>query len=487
MPTRQKKWTIAFGFIILMFAAGSWASPIPDTGQTKCYDEAGNAIPCPVPGQALYGQDANYSINLSSYTKLDGNGNVLPDSATSFVMTKDNVTGLIWEMKTNKDGIKNYNNPRDADNIYSWHDSNPATNGGFAGYASKSDTDDFIKALNDANYGSYNDWRMPTVKELANIVNYDISYPGVTIDTEYFPSTSDSWYWSSTTIASNPYIAGNVVFLYGGADGAYKSEYRHVRAVRGGQSGSLDNLAYTDNGNGTVTDTSTGLTWQQGGTGHNGTWEQGLAYCEGLDLGGHTDWRLPTINELRSLTDFSRTPAINITYFPDTAALGFWSSTTHASFSDAARVVDFSTGYETKSHKGGSQNTRAVRGGQYVGPIPATPDIKANGQDGLINATSATPVIISASLAPGDANGKLADWWLAYSTPWGWYSLNSNGWAPGINSLATYPLFGVAPVEILNGYLPVGDYSFYFAVDMTPNGLFDEPFYYDGVQVHVTE
>ena len=145
----NKTWVSAFGFIILMFTAVAWAAPVPDTGQTKCYDVAGNVITCPSPGQALYGQDANYSINPMSYTKLDGSGNALPDSATSWSMVRDNVTGLIWEVKTNKDGVKNYNDPHDADNTYTWYDSNPATNGGNAGTPGNgTDTEDFIKALN---------------------------------------------------------------------------------------------------------------------------------------------------------------------------------------------------------------------------------------------------------------------------------------------------------------------------------------------------
>ena len=38
---------------------GDWTAPVPDTGQTTCYDVAGSVIPCPSSGQALYGQDAN--------------------------------------------------------------------------------------------------------------------------------------------------------------------------------------------------------------------------------------------------------------------------------------------------------------------------------------------------------------------------------------------------------------------------------------------
>ncbi|MBI5591362.1 MAG: peptidase C1 [Deltaproteobacteria bacterium] len=117
-----------------------------------------------------------------------------------------------------------------------------------------------------------------------------------------------------------------------------------------------------------------------------------------------------------------------------------------------------------------------------------TPDIKANGQDGQITISSGTPVSITASLAPGKENGKLADWWLAYSSPAGWYSLNSNGWTPGIDPLTQYPLFSISPpVEIYSSSLPVGDYVFYFAVDMNPNGILDSPLYYDFVQVHVVK
>jgi hypothetical protein len=55
-------------------------SPIPDTGQTKCYNDTVE-IPCPAPGEPFYGQDGNYTINLHSYTKLNAGGATLPDSA----------------------------------------------------------------------------------------------------------------------------------------------------------------------------------------------------------------------------------------------------------------------------------------------------------------------------------------------------------------------------------------------------------------------
>ncbi len=97
--------------------------------------------------------------------------------------------------------------------------------------------------------------------------------------------------------------------------------------------------ALVDNGDGTVTDTVSGLQWQQNsmdldsdGTPDIMTWQQALAACQNINnLGGYSDWRLPNILELRSIVDYSRySPAIDITLFPDTVSSYYWSSTTPA-------------------------------------------------------------------------------------------------------------------------------------------------------------
>jgi hypothetical protein len=85
----------------------------------------------------------------------------------------------------------------------------------------------------------------------------------------------------------------------------------------------------------------------------------------------------------------------------------------------------------------------------------------------------------------GAQNGNPADWWLVCASPADLYSLISNGWHSGIASLATYPLFNLSPVQIFHNILPVGDYAFYFIVDMNSDGFPDPPVYYDGVQVYV--
>ncbi len=62
--------------------------------------------------------------------------------------------------------------------------------------------------------------------------------------------------------------------------------------------------SYTDHGNGTVTDNNTGLIWQQD-PGDKVTFNQAVSGAASLNLGGYSDWRLPTIKELYSLIDFS--------------------------------------------------------------------------------------------------------------------------------------------------------------------------------------
>ena len=263
-----------------------FAGPVPDTGQTKCYDNNGEIL-CPQPGESFYGQDAQYSGPARSYTKLGQNGTPLADTATQadgWIMTRDNVTGLIWEIKTDDGSI------HDKDNIYTWYDSNPATNGGYAGTAGNgTDTEDFINALNAANFGGFSDWRMPTIKELSSLVNSGIASPGPTIDTTWFPHTRSSYYWSSTTYANNTYGAWHVGFYYGHVvvSGNKSSSY-YVRAVRAGQSNESN---FIDNGDGTVTDTETGLMWQKATAPGTYNWQNALSYAEGLTLGGHSDWR----------------------------------------------------------------------------------------------------------------------------------------------------------------------------------------------------
>ena len=120
----------------------------------------------------------------------------------------------------------------------------------------------------------------------------------------------------------------------------------------------------TDNGNGTVTDSGTLLTWQQGESSAM-TWEAALTYCEGLSLAGSTDWRLPNHKELLSLVDYTRyNPSINTTFFPSAISSVYWSSTTDAFNTSYAWSVNFYFGGSYNYVKTISDYVRCVRGGQ---------------------------------------------------------------------------------------------------------------------------
>ena len=123
---------------------------------------------------------------------------------------------------------------------------------------------------------------------------------------------------------------------------------------------------YVNNGDGTVTDTSTGLMWQQATAPNTYDWYKAISYCESLSFAGYTDWRLPTIDEIKSLLDTRWLPTIDHSYFPDTAASWYWSSTTSAYYTPYAWYVNFSDGDVYGNDKNGSNYVRAVRSGQPV-------------------------------------------------------------------------------------------------------------------------
>jgi hypothetical protein len=328
------------------------------------------SIDCPSSGQEYYGQDANYSINPMSFTKLDGSGNALPDSATSWVTVRDNVTGLIWENKTDDGTI------HDMHNFYTWYDptdSNPGTPG------NGTDTKDFIDALNSAYFGGHSDWRLPTVKELGTIAKNQAYYGNPLIHTGYFP-ISVTRFWSRTNFASDTtYVWGITVSSgFGSGVSRWLDKYRGWAAIRAVRGASIDDAGYTDNGDNTVTDISTGLMWLKD-VGSEKYWKVALTACERLNLGGYTDWRLPTIKELRSLVDYSQhSSAINTTYFPFNGKSGaFWSSTCNTG--NTTLLLEFNYGTEDFNYRDHGGNIRCVRGGQAASSVllvsPASRDV----------------------------------------------------------------------------------------------------------------
>lgn len=114
----------------------------------------------------------------------------------------------------------------------------------------------------------------------------------------------------------------------------------------------------------TVTDHKTGLVWEQADDGQVRNWDSANQYCDDLVLGGYKDWRLPGMDELQTLIDFSRHhPAMDPVFFCRSG--NYWSSSSVAGYSEAAWFVNFTYAYAdwlTKSH---SHYSRCVRGGPW--------------------------------------------------------------------------------------------------------------------------
>lgn len=183
---------------------GTFKSLLPDTGQTGCWDAAGAIITC---GSAPAGQDAEYTSSNSATCAPS-----YADNANGTIT--DNCTNLMW--KKCSEGMT-YNAGTGAcdgaASIYTW----ALALGQCEGLTFPA--------------SSYTDWRLPNIKELMSIVNYQNAGPS--INTTYFPGFVSGTYWSSTTDKVIPGNAWNVFFGSGDVDNDIKTTYDRVHCVRG--------------------------------------------------------------------------------------------------------------------------------------------------------------------------------------------------------------------------------------------------------------
>ncbi len=241
--------------ILLSIHSAAYAFYLPDTGQTKCYRAVNpfDEITC-----SGTGQDGEYNINPMSYTD-NGNGTVT-----------DNNTGLIWQKCSA--GQNNDSSCSGSAATYNWYLATGTTDSNF----NPSGTN-ICGALNTSTFGGHNDWRLPTEQELQTIVDYSIPSPGPTIKAAYFPNTiasPSSAYWSSNTYTHSGSYAWRVFFNDSHVGYNYKTALHDVRCVSGGQT----TQSLSDNHNGTVTDSRTGLVWQKCSAG------QDPSTCDGSAL-----------------------------------------------------------------------------------------------------------------------------------------------------------------------------------------------------------
>ncbi len=120
-----------------------------------------------------------------------------------------------------------------------------------------------------------------------------------------------------------------------------------------------------DANTGIVSDSATGLQWQDNDIGKPMTWQSAIDACENLTLGNENSWRLPNIKELKSIIDASRVnPAIASAFTQTDSTYYYWSSTPYEGYEDGAWVVDFYNGHSRSNYKGSTLFVRCVRAGE---------------------------------------------------------------------------------------------------------------------------
>jgi len=298
---------------------------IVDTGQETCYDTL-VVISCPSSGEAYYGQDSQFEGNQFSFI-TNGDGTVT-----------DINTGLIWQQFL---------------------------------FGDKYTYEDALAIADTFSLNGFNDWRLPSVKELYSLIDFR-GVTGVTavtstpfIDTTFFEFRYgneligerfiDAQYISSTEYVGTTMNGDFTVFGVNFADGRIKGygttmpggleKLFEVKLVHGNLDYGTNN--FIDNGNNTITDLATGLMWSKTDNGEGLNWEEALKWVYQKNQEnylGYNDWRLPNAKELQSIVDYTRCPQTTNSaaidpVFEVTSIIDeggevnypfYWASTTHA-------------------------------------------------------------------------------------------------------------------------------------------------------------
>jgi hypothetical protein len=301
---------------------------LPDTGQT------GDFTP-------TFGEDADYTINAPFFIK-NNNGTVT-----------DTITGLLWQQ----------------------------TDGG------EMTVEKAVIYADTLTLGGFTDWRLPTAHESFSILNLQKVNPA--LDITIFTMSAAEYWWTSDKQAND---ATKIWCTNsgGGVGNHPKSETVsasgtkkfHVRAVRDVKTITTVTTQFTNNGNGTINDNLTGLTWQQVPNADTLTWENALVYAEGLTLGGFSDWRLPNIKELQSINDERIiNPSVPTTYFSTIGIKKYWSSTSLPNQTTRAWYLSTQVGITTYELKTARQSLICVRGNSSN----TTPIHETNNAEGFAN------------------------------------------------------------------------------------------------------
>jgi len=335
------------GLVGILFAESAITSSpyiVVGTGVTVCYNNT-TTITCPTsPSDPFYGQFPG--VILPSYQN------------NSNVTITDLNTRLMWQRSPDQNG----------------------NNNGQIEYADKltwTQIQARVLVLNSSSWGGYNDWRIPTIKELYSLTYWNGTDPSGYNGTDTLLLTPflynnyfqfawgqvpqerliDVQYASSNMYNELSWLGYQMLFGFNFADGRIKAydlimpgntdKVFSFIAVRGNTSYGINN--FVDNGDSTITDNATGLMWSKNDSRTGMNWQSALAWAQTKNSAnylGHNDWRLPNAKELQSIVDYTRSPgstnsaAINSIFNCSsiTCESGgsdwpwFWTNTTHRSY-----------------------------------------------------------------------------------------------------------------------------------------------------------
>lgn len=288
-----------------------------------------------VPQDCDQGRDAVVDISASKvgfgaaafdFTKLGSEGSPLNEQDVGWSATgneiegsrwaciRDNVTGLVWEVKTTE-GVSS------VDNKFTWQN-----------------RDQHVDTVNADALCGITSWRVPSLTELLTIAYNGRSNPAA--DLQRFPNAKSQSYWTSDGVSGVPDNAWTVNFFSGIGNSKTKASTFQVRLVAGNhQASQFEASRFVDNADGTLTDLVTGLMWKRCPEGLSGpdcsqgaaskkVWGVAMKTARDSTYAGYDDWRLPNMKEMQTLVDVARdNPAQDQSVFPNpNLVLNYWTS-----------------------------------------------------------------------------------------------------------------------------------------------------------------
>lgn len=355
-------WLHVVAAAMTAIAPGAFAkSVLNDTGMQKCLDTSGRlSSACFDTGQdGEFGRDvtqprpdngkAGFAFQrMCNSGELAGQGAcpatpVLGGQPNDWGCTFDQVTGLLWELKTSDGGARDYRK------VY--------TNFGDqrAGDASR-----YPAKVNQSTLCGRSDWRLPTPSEILSIVDHGVLWPKPMINLPWFPNTSRHAVWTGVAQVGIDSQAWSATLTYGTILVSQRYFKLGVRLV----SAPTDTTAPIKAQGDEVVDSRTGLVWRRCGEGQIWTgnicagdltafnaWHSALAYAKAEAQRTGKDWRLPNAKELFSIVDTSRAaPAIDPVFDNTSSDRFYWTSTPLSSQPDdsmpmAVRCIEFNSGH----------------------------------------------------------------------------------------------------------------------------------------------